>query len=91
MGAVLPSEVFTGNLGSNSMNQADIVSGYNRSYAAPDNPLGQISWFKKMLTVLFVPFAVPGIPLILSCMIGFLNYMCAVLGGVYIYDKIRGI
>lgn len=91
VGATLPQEIFIASLGSSSMDQESMISEYNRTYTAPSEPIGQISWFRKIITVLFVPFIIPGIPLGLSLLIGFFNYLVAFLGGMYVFDKFRGI
>lgn len=91
IGATLPAELFTSNPTSERFSQQGLVDEYNRSYENPATVTGQIGWFRKIITVLFVPFSIEGIPTIVGLFLGFLNYLVAFLGGIYIYDKIRGI
>lgn len=91
VGAALPSETFTGAPSSIHQDQSDLIEAYNRTYIDSASPIKQLNWFQKILTVLFIPFVIDGIPVFLGVLIGFLNYMCAFLAGVYVYDKFRGI
>ena len=52
---------------------------------------GSVSAFTKIAKFLFVPFAIAGIPTLIGVIIGFINLMCAIVGSIYIYDKLRGI
>jgi len=90
-GGFLPDDLFSDAPEGNSLESQALTQSYNTSYAVPENPVSQISFFKKMLTVLFIPFTISGVPLVFSAILAFMNYLSAFLGGVYVYDKIRGI
>ena len=90
-GVVLPSDLFINTPSADRFDETEVIQGYNESYANPGTVTGQISWFKKLIIVLFVPFVIPGIPLIFTLLLGFMNYTSAVIAGIYVFDKIRGI
>ena len=79
---LLPDSYFTGTM-TQSPSGVDDVD--------PSNALSQISFMYKMVVFMFVPFIVPGIPAAIGLVIAFLNYFCATIAFVWIYDKIRGI
>ena len=91
VGGFLPEELFFSSIGSDRIDDGSLRTSYNSSYETTLNPIKQVSWFKKVLTVLFVPFIIEGIPLFLGLLITFLNYVSALIGGIYVYDKVRGI
>jgi hypothetical protein len=45
----------------------------------------------EITAFLFVPFIIPGVPVIIGSLLALLNYLCLFIGGVFIYDKLRGI
>ena len=49
---------------------------------------GGISGIRKIATFIFVPFAISGIPAIFSLFIGLLNILCAIVGSIFIFEKV---
>ena len=87
----LPSSFYTGTSGGGDLDYQDYSSSVNLTADDVDGLKEQVGFFKKILTFVFVPFLINGIPLVLGTIIGFLNYLCIVVSVIWIYDKVRGI
>ena len=74
----MPSSFFSGSMPSN----ADV--------SMVDSE-GGLTFIQKLVTFLFVPFTINGIPTILGAIISILNTICVIVGIIYGWDKFRGI
>lgn len=86
----LPSGFYTGTSheGLSDEDLRDTVETYK---ADVGDVSGQLNFFQKVLTFLFVTWVIDGIPLLLSFVILFFNIVTVLVIGIYVYDKIRGI
>jgi hypothetical protein len=56
-----------------------------------DSFSGQLNFFQKVLTFLFITWEIVGIPLFFTVLIFFINICSLLIAGIYTYDKLRGI
>lgn len=52
---------------------------------------GQLNFFQKILTFLFVTWVIDGLPAVLVFVVMFINISSLLVISIYSYDKIRGI
>lgn len=88
--AVLPDSVYLGSV-PKSQSANSYRSLANTSAVNPANVVSDLSFFRKLVTFLFVTFDIAGIPVWAGSLILALNIVMMVLPIVWLYDKIRGI
>jgi hypothetical protein len=86
----LPSGFYTGT--SHSVpNQQEFQNIATEQMENVDSFTGQLSFFQKILTYIFVTWTISGIPVIVSLLILFFNLFSLTVVSIFIYDKLRGI
>ena len=83
----LPSGFYTG-----TSFESESAEDFTEEYGTPStDPLDQLNFFQKVLQFFFVTWTVADIPAFLGVIITLFNIFVVVVGGVWVYDKFRGI
>lgn len=89
----IPSEYISGDPSSSTstITASELAESFNTTAEDTDSFGEQVSFFKKVLTFLFVTWTIEGIPVAIGLILFVLNIFSILIGAVWIYDKARGI
>jgi len=86
----LPNDFYTGSV-YETPNEQEFKDISAEQIENVDSFRGQLNFFQKILTYLFVTWIITGMPTIVALFVLALNIFSIVIISVYVYDKLRGI
>lgn len=89
----MPSSLWTGDYTTLEQrdNYTQAIGNDINDTAPPDGFFERTTFIYRLSTLLFTPFVIDGIPTILGTFLTLMNYLCLFVGGIFLYDKLRGI
>lgn len=89
----LPSSLWTGQYTTleDTDNYTTALTADINDTAPPDGFFERTTFIYRLATLLFTPFFIEGVPELIGSFLALINYLCLFVGGIFLYDKLRGI
>jgi hypothetical protein len=87
--SLLPTSFYIGD--DTQPDGTDLLNQVDPANADLTSTADQWNFLLKIVTFLFAPFLISGVPGIVGIIISAINYFAILIGIIFIYDKVRGI